>query len=339
MNLPTQTFELAAIRAAISGSNPRVNFTNPEGSAQQGSEWLAQFSGSGFKSACLLTVQTLLPYLLGLALNRGVSERTEGFLHGTDPNAGRIWFEWPTEDGPQPVQEMDPRLSHCQWRHIPQQSREPLPWHFSQDPKMVADWLHVILDRTSGGQTWADLAAAAMNVLEGSCLLTGGGTVMTQATKRISVFAPEKHWDVRPIGSSESYQILGESTWVRQVLRSWVGWVGWYLTSATEVQAIGTGWKRCPLPGQLHHRWPRDLDPNNLWIAASTDLGSDLLLLVQGSQEDLLLATRSMVPAVTGAGRRTLMGLNSVCQHLTPYEAVLLAPGALKEDRYIRLLL
>ena len=82
----------------------------------------------------------------------------------------------------------------------------------------------------------------------------------------------------------------------------------------------------------LEEEWPRDLDPENLWLVGCSDLAGDQLMLVQGSQESVLMGTRGLIPARTASGRRSLIAINTVCQTLRVLEAGILVPAALEED-------
>ncbi len=80
-----------------------------------------------------------------------------------------------------------------------------------------------------------------------------------------------------------------------------------------------------------HQDWPAGLDMESLWLAGSTDMGGDHLLLVQGTQGQLLEASRSMLQG-RFRGEPVNITLNgSIQQHLSLEQALLLMPAAMME--------
>ena len=178
-------------------------------------------------------------------------------------------------------------------RQSPISKHHPDAWALSlpQDPAEQRAWAQAQPEQ---------LAEMMVSTIQGGRFLLARGVLTLQ--DRAGWSATEgRHTDLR--------QTYGQNTWVQSELSRMA---------------------RRALPRYLSERedleeeWPRDLDPENLWLVGCSDLAGDQLMLVQGSQEAVLMGTRGLIPARTASGRRSLIAINTVCQTLRELEAGIL---------------
>lgn len=115
--------------------------------------------------------------------------------------------------------------------------------------------------------------------------------------------------------SSGVYERGTNSTWVLEELRHWAKSAGAYAGEAT--------W------------WPPQTDLAQMWLTGCSDMTGDAVLLLQGSGDQLLQASRGLVLATRPDGRQALVTANSMSDQLTPLQAACLLPGAMEAGSYL----
>ncbi len=116
------------------------------------------------------------------------------------------------------------------------------------------------------------------------------------------------NWDPAVQRKTGIRETMGSSTWVQQALRALAKLMPEYWTDL---------------------KW-QPMDLNRLWIAGCSDLGGDQMLVVHGTQEALLRASKSLVPARFQGLPVNLILNSSIQQALPPWQASILLPGALR---------
>ena len=175
-------------------------------------------------------------------------------------------------------------------------------------------WADQLPSRHEEQLPWALAQTEALR-LAAFHLLMAGNLLIARGTRHQT--AETHSWSEGQIQNQHLVEIAGQSSWVVGALRELSQGVTW--------------WTEKDYP-ELQEAWPRDLDLGSLWLTGATDMAGDQLLLLQGSREQVMAASLTQYPAMSAAGRSSLIVCNTMVQQLWPIEAAILVPGALESD-------